>query len=116
MPSPKRPALTRCSILALCSVSMTGCLGTMPIVTTLAALDCASLIPPTYRRPVPPVPLLRVGATVGELGSALDGQTGRLDKANGRTADLVAIADTCQAQQAKVLAELKAKPWWAFWR
>lgn len=82
----------------------------------LAALNCAAVIPPSYRQPVKPVPLLRVGALVGDVGSALDGQTAKLDQANGRTGDVIAMADSCQAHQQAVLAALKPKrPWWKFW-
>jgi hypothetical protein len=52
----------------------------------------------------------------GDLWSALDAQTARLDQANGRTADVIAMADACQTHQAKVIATLAApRPWWRFW-
>jgi hypothetical protein len=78
----------------------------------LSALDCAALIPPSYRRPVAATPLPRTDATAGDLWTALDGQTGRLDQANGRTADLISIAEACQARQAAVVRQLEPKPWW----
>lgn len=85
-------------------------------MTILSALNCASLIPNSYRRPVKPVPLLADGAVVGEALDALDGQTAKLDQANGRTADVIDIADTCNARQAQVLETLKPQAWWRFWR
>jgi hypothetical protein len=43
----------------------------------------------------------------------LDGQTGQLDQANGRTADVIAIAEACDRRSAEVLAALQPKrPWW----
>lgn len=117
MPSSQRRALGTLSILALSIASGPGCVTTHLSPPILAALDCASLIPPSYRQPVPSIPLPGKGLTVGELAVALDGQTARLDQANGRMADVVAIADTCQARQAAVLKELvPSKPWWAVWR
>lgn len=104
--APRRARISL-SILALCSASTTACVGTPPIVTTLAAIDCSKLIPDSYRQPVPPAPPLRVGSTVGDLATTLDGQTARLDQANGRTADVVKIVDVCHDRQAAVLAKLQ---------
>lgn len=74
------------------------------------------MIPDSYRKPVRPTPRLRDGANVGELGGALDGQTASLDQANGRTADVVAMADACKAHQDAVLKTLTPRrPWWRFW-
>lgn len=47
---------------------------------------------------------------------ALDGQTTALDRANGRAADLLALADKCQVHQEAVLRALQPKPWWQFWK
>lgn len=73
------------------------------------------MIPPSYRTPVAPTPLPPEDATAGDLWEAFDGQTTQLDQANGRSADLVAIADGCQARQAAVLKALLPKPWWKVW-
>ncbi len=54
------------------------------------------------------------GPTVGEIAAALDGQTARLTLANGRTSDLIALADACQAQQAQTAKALAPRPWWRF--
>jgi hypothetical protein len=44
---------------------------------------------------------------------ALDGQTGRLEQSNARTADVIAIAEACDKRAAEVAAALKPKrPWW----
>jgi hypothetical protein len=66
---------------------------------------------------VRPVPLPRLDATKGDLAAALDGQTGRLDQANGHTADVVQIVDACKRRQQAVLKALQpTHPTWAFWR
>lgn len=74
------------------------------------------MIPPSYRKPVAATPLPAADALAGDLWSALDDQTARLDQANGRTADVIAMADACQQHQAKVIASLAPPhPWWRFW-
>lgn len=73
----------------------------------LDALDCASIIPPSYRNPVPPAPLPPPDATAGDLWSFADGQTTALDEANGRSSDLVALADACEDRQRHVFQELE---------
>lgn len=74
------------------------------------------MIPPSYRRPVPATRLPEANATAGSLWSSLDDQTSRLDRANGRTGDVIAMADACQVHQAAVLAAISPKrPWWKFW-
>lgn len=55
-------------------------------------------------------------AKAGGLWAALDAQTDRLDRANGRTSDVIAIADNCQAQQLKTQQQLQPRrPWWKLW-
>lgn len=111
-PSPPRPALRALWILASIAPALPGCASTRLTPPILAALDCAALIPPSYRSPVAPTPLPRLDATAGDLWSALDGQTTQLDQANGRAADLVAIADGCQSRQQAVLQALTPAPWY----
>lgn len=43
-----------------------------------------------------------------------DAQTGQLDRANGRTSDVIAISDECAAQNKATDAKLNPKPWWHF--
>ena len=57
----------------------------------LAAVKCGTYIPETYRKPVMGVTPLAKGSTVGDLGAKLDSQTNNLDRANGRTGDLVSL-------------------------
>lgn len=54
-----------------------------------------------------PAPLPPPEADAGALWIALDAQTGRLDMANGRTADVAALMDRCEAERAKALAPPK---------
>ncbi len=64
-----------------------------------------------------PVPLPAPDATKGDLATALDGQTARLDLANGHTADLAALIDRCIVRQDAVLKALQPPPpAWEFWR
>ena len=74
------------------------------------------MIPPSYRQPVAGTPIPAADADVGDLWDSLDDQTGRLSHANGRSSDLISMADACQASQAKVLDALNPRPWWQFWR
>jgi hypothetical protein len=50
---------------------------------------------------VAPTALPPAEATAGVLWIALDDQTARLDMANGRTADVLAITQQCEAERAK---------------
>lgn len=55
------------------------------------------------------MPVLPVPSTAGDLAASLDGQTGKLDQANGRTADVIALVEACDARSAEVAAELKPR-------
>jgi hypothetical protein len=79
------------------------------VPTPPPAFSCAALIPDSDRKPEPPTALPIPDATAGDLWIALDGQTARLDIANGRTADVVSIMDRCEAQRAR------AAPASGFW-
>ena len=108
--SPRRApalALMLCCIAALIS----GCAATGSTPTILAALNCSVLIPPSWRQGIKGVAL--PGPTVGEIAAALDGQTARLDLANARTADVIAITEACDARANEVRAALEPRrPWW----
>jgi hypothetical protein len=113
MPSAPRLGLRLPSILILSGLLVSGCVTTPPMPVIQAALKCGPLVPQSYRAPVPPVPLLRHDADAGDALTALDGQTAALDRANGRTADVIAIVDTCDKRSAEVFEALKPKrPWW----
>jgi hypothetical protein len=49
---------------------------------------------------VAPVPLPAADAAAGDILAALDGQTGRLDLANQRTADVIAVVEACDRRSA----------------
>jgi len=70
------------------------------------------MTPESYRTPVPGVPLPRPDATAGDLGTALDGQTGRLETANGRTADVIAAQERCEAIRRGMIEAAKPPPSW----
>lgn len=76
------------------------CAGAPPIVATPGA--CSTLLPDSWRAPIPGAPLPE-GGTVGEWIAFADAQTGQLDKANGRTADAIAIVGRCEARDAEAL-------------
>lgn len=49
---------------------------------------------------------------MGDWIAFADRQTAALEKANGRTADTVAIVKKCEARDAQVAKALKPRPWW----
>ena len=57
-------------------------------------------------------PLPPNSATAGDWIAFADAQTGRLDQANGRTADAIAIVERCEARERDALKRAKAG-WWA---
>ena len=90
--------------MAAC-MSIAGCVSTPPIVATPSA--CSSLIPDSWRKPVPGAPL-PAGNDVGDWIAFGDAQTGQLDKANGRTVDTLGIIARCEERDR--LAVKKARP------
>ncbi len=66
-----------------------------PIAAIPAA--CASLLPDTWRVPVPGAPLPE-GSSVADWVSFADQQTGQLDKANERTLAAIGIVERCEAR------------------
>lgn len=82
------------------------CVGAPPIVATPSA--CSSLLPDSWRAPVEGVPLPE-GNVVGDWIAAFDGQTGQLDKANGRTADAIGIIERCEARDRVAVKRSRAK-------
>jgi hypothetical protein len=68
---------------------------------------CASLIPSSHRIPVPGADLPPPGAAAGAWIVFADAQTGRLDRANGHTADAIDIVETCEARARAALKRLK---------
>ncbi len=102
--------LMRLSILA-CSTLLVGACATAPPTTVILAVRCSEMIPASYRQPVRPPPLLPPTATAGEALATLSAMTSRLDLSNGRTSDLIALAESCDARMAEAQAEVKPKTW-----
>ncbi len=73
-----------------------------PTVTTQQA-SCTTLIPPSWKDGVSGVDLPGLDAAVGDLWVAIDGQTGRLDQANGRTIDTIGIVERCEERDRKAV-------------
>jgi hypothetical protein len=78
------------------ALTLGGCWGA-PVVTA-SANSCSSLLPSEWRKPVTGIPLPGLDATVGDLWIALDGQTGKLDVANDRTASSIGIIERCESR------------------
>ncbi|QNA85131.1 hypothetical protein G4G27_14855 [Sphingomonas sp. So64.6b] len=74
---------------------------------------CSSLIPDNWRVPVAGAPLPQ-GKSVGDWVAFGDAQTGQLDKANGRTADTIAIVSRCEARDAAAVKKARPKLWGIF--
>lgn len=51
---------------------------------------------------------LPAGGTVGDWVAFADAQTGQLDKANGRTADVIGIVERCEQRDAAAVK--RARP------
>lgn len=109
MPLLKPLALRRLSTLSVIACLLSACAGTPPTPLILAALKCGGGIPPSYREPVAGVALSSIGGTLGSHDQALDGQTARLDQANGRTADVIHVVDDCDKRNAELLKSVQPK-------
>lgn len=116
MRSVLRPAPMRLLLLLSIASAVSACAGTRPLVMTPDAFSCAALVPDSYRHPVKSTPLPSETASQGQLWTSLDDQTARLDQANGKTADVLSIADQCEAEKVKARAAVAPKrPWWKVW-
>ncbi|MCJ8190840.1 hypothetical protein [Sphingomicrobium aestuariivivum] len=67
----------------------------------MPAAGCAGLVPADWRDGVAGAPLPPEAASVGDWIAFADAQTGRLDRANARTRDALAIIETCEARHAR---------------
>lgn len=84
--------------IAAASLALAACL-TRPVVTT-QQISCTALVPSDWKQGVMGIPLPGLDSAVGELWSALDAQTGKLDQANGHTKDAIGIVERCEARDA----------------
>lgn len=108
-PFAPRRALLTLSILTICASFVAACGSTTLVVAP--AIKCSRLIPQGWRTPVQGVVI--ASPDVGGLGVALDGQTGKLDEANGRTRDSIEITETCEAMQEEATKKLQRKSLWS---
>ena len=83
-------------LLPLASLLPAGTLfaGGRPILAAPSA--CSTLIPDSWRNPVPGADLPGLQAAVGDWIAFADAQTGKLDVANARQADTLAIIGRCE--------------------
>lgn len=84
---------------ALLASMLAGCAGPTVLSTPNS---CSTLIPASWRDGVAPVDL-PADDSVGSWIAALDGQTGRLDLANGRTRDVMDIQAACEKRDAEAV-------------
>ena len=94
------------SIPLLAMLACAACVGGPVINATPGA--CSSLLPDNWRGPVEGFPLPD-GNVVGDWILAFDGQTGQLDKANGRTADAIGIIERCEARDREAVKRSRLK-------
>ena len=73
----------------------------------ILSAPCSPLIPPSFRNPVAATPLPAADASAGQVLAALDGQTARLDMANGRMSDVIAIVVACDRRAREAAASAK---------
>ena len=96
--------------LLLCAMpGLTDCAGATPIVMS-PAVACAALLPAGWKAGVAGSPL-PIGETVGEWIAFADAQTGKLDEANGRTRDAIAIVERCEGRSADEIKRAR-RGWW----
>lgn len=69
---------------------------------------CSTLIPDAWRKPVEGTPLPD-GNTVGDWIVFADQEAGKLDIANGRTADSLGIIERCEARDREAVKRSRPK-------
>ena len=110
-------ALHRAPTCVLTLLSMTpavaGCAGVQ--VTAAPPSACSSLVPKSLRDVVVGVELPSRTARAGDVWSALDGQTGKLDTANANGTASLEIVEACEKRDAATFKHVTRK-WWQFWR
>jgi len=86
-------------------LAVAACAGAPPIVTASNASGCSALIPDSWRQPVEGAEL-PADSTAGSWIAFGDAQTGKLEVANGRTADSIAIVEKCEARDRAAVVEV----------
>jgi len=112
MQSAKRRELMSASILLSTALLASGCASVQP--TVIAPSACSSLVGPSLRADVPPVDLPPEDATAGDLWTAFDGQTARLDTANLFKRAQMETVERCEARD-QAVTERYQRPWWKLW-
>ena len=109
MRSPKPQVLASASILASTMLLAAGCASGRHTLELPTA--CSSLVGPSLRADVPPVAMPAGDATAGDVWTALDGQTGRLDIANNNRRAVLEVVEGCEVRDAATVQRMNA-PWW----
>lgn len=97
---------------------LAGCAAT---VVRGGASSCSDLLPSEWEKGVDPVDF-PVSAKLEDghddarpWQEGFVGQTGQLEKANGRTADAIGITRRCEARDREAVRK-SSKRWWQFWK
>jgi hypothetical protein len=94
------------SALVVISLNTNACMTAGPIIATPSA--CSTLIPDSWREGVEGAPLPD-GDEVGDWIVFGDQQTGKLDIANGRQVDTLAIIQRCEMRDAAAVKRARPK-------
>lgn len=105
-----RPAPISAWILLSTVLAVSGCVSGPPIVSGPSA-GCSSLVGDDLKADVAGVDLPSPDASAGDLWGAFDGQTGRLDTANGYKRAGFQTIERCEARDRAAAARISA-PWW----
>ena len=101
-----RGVLRSAAALLIATPLLAGCVSSGPIIASASA--CSSLIPDSWAAGVEGAPLPD-GSTVGDWITFGDAQTGKLDVANSRTADVIGIIGRCEKRDAQAVRKSKPK-------
>lgn len=97
------------TVTLLTAPLVSGCAGSIQVHTPTAG--CSSLLPAGWTDPVPSAALPPVDAVEADWQVFGIEQTGQLARANGRTADVVAVVKACEARDAAAVRQI-TRPWW----
>lgn len=93
-------------LIATACAALSGCVSSGPIIAS--ASSCSALIPNSWRLGVEGAELPG-GDTVGDWIAFADAQTGKLDVANGRTADSLSIIERCEARDKEAVRDSRPR-------
>ncbi len=92
--------MNRWIIILAAPTLLAGCMGKPTVLST--PNSCVTLIPETWRGGVPGV-VLPANDTIGEWIVFGEGQTGKLEQANGRTRDVIEIVERCEKRDSEAV-------------